>query len=116
MFFWDRNEPTLTRNALFDERLSLRQLPLTPLGTRRTIKAGLLPSARRIMRAYNLFRRKEEADLYCAVPEDIAVPPFVTQETWEFAQSLELGVLSGFDATAAEASVKANGFYLFHST
>jgi hypothetical protein len=50
------------------------------------------------------------------VPEDIAVPSFVTQETWEFAQSLELEVLSGFDATAAEASVKANGFYLFHST
>ena len=68
------------------------------------------------MRAYNLFRRKEEADLYCAVPEDIAVPSFVTQETWEYAQSLELEVLSGFDATAAEASVKANGFYLFHST
>ena len=68
------------------------------------------------MRAYNLFRRKEEADLYCAVPEDIAVPSFVTLETWEYAQSLELAVLSGFDATAAEASVKANGFYLFHST
>ena len=68
------------------------------------------------MRAYNLFRRKEEADLYCAVPEDIAVPSFVTQETWEFAQSLELAVLSGFGPTAAEASVKANGFYLFHST
>ena len=68
------------------------------------------------MRAYNLFRRKDEADLYCAVPEDFAVPLFVTQETWEFAQSLELEVLSGFDATAAEASVKANGFYLFHST
>ncbi len=67
------------------------------------------------MRAYNLFRRKDEADLYCAVPEDIAVPSFITQETWEFAQSLELGVLSGFDATAAEASVKANGFYLSHS-
>ncbi len=68
------------------------------------------------MRAYNLFRRKDEADLYCAVPEDIAVPSFVTQETWEFAKSLELEVLSGFDATAAEASVQANGFYLFHST
>ena len=68
------------------------------------------------MRVYNLFRRKDEADLYCAVPEDIAVPSFVTQETWQFARSVELDVLSGFDATAAEESVKANGFYLFHST
>jgi hypothetical protein len=30
------------------------------------------------MRAYNLFRRKGEADLFCAVPEDIPVPAFVT--------------------------------------
>jgi hypothetical protein len=80
------------------------------------MKAGHQTSARGMMRAYNLFRRKDEADLYCAVPEDIAVPSFVTEETWEFARSLKLEVLSGFDATAAEESVKANGFYLFHST
>jgi hypothetical protein len=67
------------------------------------------------MRTYNLFRRKHAADLYCAVPEDIAVPSFVTDETWEYAQSLDIGMLSGFDAAAAEVSASANGFYLFHS-
>jgi hypothetical protein len=67
------------------------------------------------MRTYNLFRRKGDADLYCAVPEDVAVPGFLTQDTWEYARSLDAGALSGFDAAAAEVSAQANGFYLFHS-
>jgi hypothetical protein len=67
------------------------------------------------MRTYNLFRRKDEADLYCAVPEDVAVPAFLTDENWEYARSLDIGKLSGFDAAAAEISAHANGFYLFHS-
>jgi hypothetical protein len=67
------------------------------------------------MRAYNLFRRKDETELFCAVPEAIRVPEFVTPEAWEYARSLEIGTLSGFDAVAAETSTAANGFYLFHS-
>lgn len=67
------------------------------------------------MRTYNLFRRRDEADLYCAVPLDQAVPVFLTEATWEFAASLEVDTLSGFDAMAAEVSAAANGFYLFHS-
>jgi hypothetical protein len=68
------------------------------------------------MRTYNLFRRKDEADLYCAVPEDVAVPAFLTEGSWKYAQSLEVQALSGFDAAAAETAVLLNGFYLFHST
>ena len=67
------------------------------------------------MRTYNLFRRKDEADLYCAVPQDRALPEFLTDRTWEYAEALEIDTLSGFDAAAAEASAAANGFYLFHS-
>ena len=67
------------------------------------------------MRTYNLFRRKDETDLYCAVPQDVAVPEFLVEGTWEYAQSLDIETLSGFDATAAEASALLNGFYLFHS-
>jgi hypothetical protein len=37
------------------------------------------------MRAYNPFRRKGEADLCCAVPQNVFVPKFVTDETWECA-------------------------------
>jgi hypothetical protein len=42
------------------------------------------------MRAYNLFRRKDAADLFCAVPEDVPVPDFVTPEAWEYACSLDI--------------------------
>ena len=68
------------------------------------------------MRTYNLFRRQNEEDLYCAVPADVAVPSFLTDETWEWAQSLDVRQLSDFDAEAAEISANTNGFYLFHST
>jgi len=66
------------------------------------------------MRIYNLFRRKGDADLYCAVPEDVAVPGFLTEAGWEYARSVDVAALSGFDAAAAQASVQANGFYIFH--
>ena len=65
---------------------------------------------------YNLFRRKDEADLYCAVPEDVPVPAFLLENNWEYAWSLDIGTLSGFDADAARVSAGMNGFYLFHST
>ena len=68
------------------------------------------------MRTYNLFRRKGDADLYCAVPLDVAVPAFLSADAWDYDRSLDLGALSGFDAAAAEASARANGYYLFHST
>ena len=60
------------------------------------------------MQTYNLFRRQNEEDLYCAVPVDVAVPSFVTDERWEWAQSLDVSQL--------EISANTNGFYLFHST
>jgi hypothetical protein len=67
------------------------------------------------MRAYNLFRRKSNADLFCAVPQDVPVPNFVTADEWEYARPLNIETLSGFDAAAAQTSAAANGFYLFHS-
>jgi len=42
------------------------------------------------LQTYNLFRRQNEEDLYCAVPVDVAVPSFVTDERWEWAQSLDV--------------------------
>jgi hypothetical protein len=67
------------------------------------------------MRTYNLFRRRDDADLYCAVPQDQAVPSFLTDHAWEYAEALDVTAFSKFDASAAEASAAANGFYLFHS-
>jgi hypothetical protein len=67
------------------------------------------------MRAYNLFRRKGEADLCCAVPQDVPVLNFVIADQWEYAGPLDIETLLAFDATAAQTSAAANGFYLFHS-
>ena len=39
------------------------------------------------------------------MPEDVPVPPFVTDERWKWAQSLDDSQLSGFDAKAAEISL-----------
>ena len=69
------------------------------------------------MRVYNLFRRKGANALYCAVPEDITVPSFVTDERWEFSGKVEAGSHApvGFDIVAAEAGARFNGFYIFQT-
>ena len=69
----------------------------------------------RAARCYNLFRRKLEEDLYCAVPEDRPVPSFLTDVTWNYAYTLREGVASppGFDQAAAELGVRLIGFHLF---
>ncbi len=66
------------------------------------------------MRAYNLFRRKADRHICCAVPEDCAVPGFVHGDRWEFGGRFdEAAVLPGFDPRAAAASARFNGFYVF---
>lgn len=67
------------------------------------------------MGAYNLFRRKTECGVYCAVPEDWAIPSFVQGRAWAYSGGIEgdARTLVGFDARAAATSVRFNGFYLF---
>jgi hypothetical protein len=63
---------------------------------------------------YNLFRNREREDLCCAVPEDRAVPRFVTGETWTFAGPLgRQAQPRGFDGRAAAEGAYLNGFYVF---
>jgi hypothetical protein len=67
------------------------------------------------MHAYNLFRRKGADALYCAVPEDFCVPPFVIAPRWEFKGRLDDRKKEpfGFDRKAAASGTRFNGFYLF---
>ena len=69
------------------------------------------------MHAYNLFRRKDEKTLYCAVPEDRIVPEFLTAKAWEFGGKVEepTTTLVGLDLRAAAKTVRFNGFYLFQA-
>ena len=67
------------------------------------------------MHAYNLFRRKGDCELFCAVPEDRIVPSFIDGARWEFLGKLDDAGPSpaGFDARSAATSVRFNGCYLF---
>ncbi len=68
-----------------------------------------------VREAYNLFRRRSEPELLCAVPEDRAVPSFLSGNDWEFGGTSASAALPPFDRLAARASVRFNGFYLFHA-
>ena len=69
------------------------------------------------MRSYNLFCSKASEGIVCAVPEDHAVPGFVTATAWAFGGKVDGrdGGPAGFDGRAAETAVRFNGFYLFQS-
>ena len=69
------------------------------------------------MPAYNLFRHRRKQELVCAVPEDCVVPGFIADEAWDFdGKVIETAAAPiGFNARAAAASVRFNGFYLFQS-
>jgi hypothetical protein len=65
-------------------------------------------------RTYNLFRQKADRDVFCAVPEDRAVPAFLT-DRWEFGGKINHphDAPPGFDPGKAELSARLNGFYVF---
>jgi hypothetical protein len=64
------------------------------------------------MLACNVFRTHTR-DLYCAVPEDQPVPPFVGGTRWEFVGRLaELSAVR--PSKAMTAAIRFNGFYIFH--
>lgn len=65
--------------------------------------------------AYNLFRRRNEPELYCAVPEHYPVPGFIMGEAWDFGGRLDNpdAAPRGFDPAAARHGVRLTGYYLF---
>ena len=66
---------------------------------------------------YNLFRRKAEQHLYCAVPEDRPVPAFVEGREWEYRGRVADGGAPplGFRDDAAAAAARLKGYYLFQA-
>ena len=52
-------------------------------------------------------------DLYCAVPEDRPVPPFVGGRAWEFAGRLAEKSTVRLPGALTTAT-RFNGFYIFH--
>jgi hypothetical protein len=76
--------------------------------------------ARQDMRecAYSLFRNKQRAELFCAVPEGCLVPSVIVAEAWTFEGILRPHNVAppGFHERAAKTGVRYNGFYLFQAT
>ncbi|GEP07332.1 hypothetical protein [Methylobacterium oxalidis] len=67
------------------------------------------------MTAYNLFRHSEKDELICAIPEDAPVLGFVRAPRWIFAGRIDTARSNPppFDRSAAQESIKYNGYYLF---
>jgi hypothetical protein len=67
---------------------------------------------------YNLFRKKQQPSLLCAVPEHCPVPGFLNVDQWTFERPLQPSepLPSGFHDRAALLGVRFNGFYLFQLT
>src|SRR3954468_621466 len=80
----------------------------------RVISAGPSLRQREPSPTCNLFRREEKPDLYCAVPEDRAVPTFLRGDNWAFVGRISnAAALPGFQEEQARSGVRLNGFYLF---
>jgi len=66
--------------------------------------------------AYNVFSRKQQPALRCAVRQDRPVPSFVQGETWEFKGTVKAEkAQSGFHPEAASHAMRLSGYYLFHA-
>lgn len=80
----------------------------------RVISAGPALRQQRPSPSYNLFRREDKPDLYCAVPDDWAVPTFLRADHWALVGRItKAAALPGFQEEQARSGVRLNGFYLF---
>ena len=63
---------------------------------------------------FNMFQRKRNPALRCAVRQDQPIPMFIEAETWEFGGTVSLEEPSpGFQPELASEAAKATGYYLF---
>lgn len=72
-----------------------------------------------MLNSYNVFRRRREHDLCCAVRQDLPVPPFVQGREWMFGGTVVddgTHTPAGFQPSAAEAATQLTGFYIFQIT
>lgn len=67
--------------------------------------------------AYNVFCRKREPGLCCAVPLGRPVPSFIKFEVWAFRGTVRTAepYLKDFQSEVAREAVRRSGYYLFHA-
>ncbi len=66
-------------------------------------------------RTWNVFRRRHDDALCCAVSAEVPVPPFLLSGEWNFGFAVAGGdpPVTGFSPEAAEVRAGFDGFYLF---
>lgn len=66
-------------------------------------------------RTYNVFRRSDAQEIFCAVCQDQPVPPFIDGLSWLYQGTVtdDGPVPTGFLAHVARKASDLNGFYLF---
>ncbi|MCJ2121097.1 hypothetical protein [Methylobacterium sp. J-077] len=65
---------------------------------------------------YNVFLRRNQPLLRCAVRVDYPIPVFIRAQTWEFAQTVRVdAVPADFAPRAARQGSQMLGYYLFHA-
>ncbi|MER2266087.1 hypothetical protein [Methylobacterium oxalidis] len=68
------------------------------------------------LETYNVFCRRRQPELCCAVRQDWLIPSFIENETWRFKGFTGDGRLPpGFHPDAAQEGMKLIGYYLFHT-
>ena len=66
---------------------------------------------------YNVFARRYQPALCCAIAQEHPVPSFIQNETWEFGGTVRPSeaIPAGFRLKAAQEGMQIVGYYLFHS-
>jgi len=67
--------------------------------------------------AYNVFARRRQLALRCAIAQGRPVPSFIQGETWEFGGTVKPSepMPVGFQPGAAQEAMRLLGYYLFHA-
>ena len=72
-----------------------------------------------LVSSYNLFRRKPEPDLCCAVRHDKPIPIFIENSAWAFEGTVydngAAPLPKRFKPTAAQSATDRDGYYVFYT-
>ncbi|WP_336492619.1 hypothetical protein [Methylobacterium nigriterrae] len=66
---------------------------------------------------YNVFHRRQQPELRCAVRQDRPIPTFISGETWDCGGTVRPTepTPAGFRLEAADAATRLTGYYLFQT-
>lgn len=103
---------TLRHPAELHRLLSGSALPALPCAPHLSSESAM-PAAE----AYNVFCRKREPGLCCAVPQGRPVPSFIQDEVWAFRGTVRTAdpYLKDFQSEVAREASRLSGYYLFHA-